>query len=61
MNVNTNRVISKVKQQFLGEFNVVLGTFQQNLVTVGCRAREVTCHYGHVNRFYYLLTYPPHA
>ena len=23
-----------------------------------CRAREVTCHYGHVNRFYYLLTYP---
>ena len=21
-----------------------------------CRAREVTCHYGHVNRFYYLLT-----
>ena len=22
-----------------------------------CRAREVTCHYGHVNRFYYLLTY----
>jgi len=22
-----------------------------------CRAREVTCHYGHVNRFCYLLTY----
>jgi len=22
-----------------------------------CRAREVTCHYGHVNRFYYLVTY----
>jgi len=22
-----------------------------------CRAREVTCHYGHVNHFYYLLTY----
>jgi len=21
------------------------------------RAREVTCHFGHVNRFYYLLTY----
>jgi len=21
------------------------------------RAREVTYHYGHVNRFYYLLTY----
>jgi len=21
-----------------------------------CRAREVTCHYGHVNRFCYLLT-----
>jgi len=21
------------------------------------RAREVTCHYGHVNRFYYLLTW----
>ena len=20
-----------------------------------CRAREVTCHYGHVNRFCYLL------
>ena len=24
-----------------------------------CRAREVTCHYGHVNRFCYLLTYWP--
>ena len=22
-----------------------------------CRAREMTCHYGHVNRFCYLLTY----
>ena len=22
-----------------------------------CRARKVTCHYGHVNRFCYLLTY----
>jgi len=22
-----------------------------------CRARELTCHYGHVNRFCYLLTF----
>ena len=29
--------------------------------TFSCRAREMTCHYGHVNRFCYLLlllTYP---
>ena len=25
-----------------------------------CLARKVTCHYGHVNRFRYLLTYLPH-
>ena len=25
--------------------------------SISCRAREVICHYGHVNRSCYLLTY----
>ena len=39
----------------------VLCTSLQALLSMtspfSCRAREVTCHYGHVNHFYYLLTY----
>ena len=37
--------------------NASLQALLSMTVPFSCRAREVTCHYGHVNRFCYLLTY----